>query len=53
MAVLAAEKEYLGRIPDDDENEDKIDAVGELIEHLDDAASNLQEAIDTLDGGDF
>ena len=51
--ILSAENEYLGRIPQNDENEDIIEAVSELIEHLDDAISSLQDAIDTLEGGDF
>lgn len=52
-AIHAAENEYLGRIPENDENEDKIEAISELVEHLDDAISSLRDAIDTLEGGDF
>ena len=51
--ALEAEKEAYNQIPDDEENEDRKDAVDELIDNLDSAISSLEDAINTLEGTDF
>ena len=51
--ALEAEKEAYSKIPDDEENEDRISAMEELIDNLDNAISSLEDAIGTLEGADF
>lgn len=51
--ALEAEKEAYKQIPDDEENEERKDAVDELIDNLDSAISSLEDAINTLSDTDF
>lgn len=51
--ALDAETAALTQIPDDDDNEDRRDAVKDVVENLENAISSLEDAINTLDSSDF
>lgn len=51
--ALEAEKKAYEQIPDDEDNEERKDAVDELIDNLDSAISSLEDAINTLESADF
>lgn len=51
--ALEEEKHALSKVPDDDDNEEKRDAMDEIIFNLEDVLSSLDEAIDTLESADF
>ena len=51
--ALEEEKLALSKVPDDDDNEEKRDAMDEIISGLEDALSSLDEAIEALEGTDF
>ena len=51
--ALDEEKAALAKIPDTEENEEKRDAMDEIISSLEDALSSLDDALDTLDNADF
>ena len=51
--ALEEEKIALSNVPDDDDNEEKRDAMDDIITGLEDAISSLNEAIDVLSGADF
>lgn len=51
--ALEEEKLALSKVPDDDDNEEKRDAMDEIISGLEDAISSLDEAIEALEGTDF
>ena len=51
--ALDEEKAALAKIPDTEENEEKRDAMDEIISSLEDALSSLDDAIDTLENADF
>ena len=51
--ALEEEKLALSKVPDDDDNEEKCDAMDEIISGLEDAFSSLDEAIEALEGADF
>lgn len=51
--ALEAESEAYKQIPDDEENEDRISAVEELMDNLENAISSLEEAINALESVDF
>ena len=51
--AIEEEKLALSKVPDDDDNEEKRDAMDEIISGLEDALSSLDEAIEALEGADF
>ena len=51
--ALDEEKAALAKIPDTEENEEKRDAMDEIITSLEDALSSMEDALDTLDNADF
>lgn len=51
--AMAAEKEAYAKIPDSEDNEDRISAMDDLIDNLDSAISSLEDAINTLESADF
>ena len=51
--ALEEEKLALSKVPDEDDNEEKRDAMDEIISGLEDALSSLDEAIEALEGTDF
>lgn len=51
--AMEEEKIALARIPDTDENEERREAMDEIITGLEDTLSSLGDAIDTLEGADF
>ena len=51
--ALEEEKLALSKVRDDDDNEEKRDAMDEIISGLEDALSSLDEAIEALEGADF
>lgn len=51
--ALDEEKAAFAKIPDTEENEEKRDAMDEIISNLEDALSSLDDAIQTLDNADF
>lgn len=51
--ALDEEKAALAKIPDTEENEEKREAMDEIISNLEDALSSLDDALDTLDNADF
>ena len=53
ISALEEEKLALSKVPDDDDNEEKRDAMDEIISSLEDALSSLEEALEILEGADF
>ena len=51
--ALEEEKLALAKVPDDDDNGEKREAMDEIISSLEDVLSSLDEAIDTLEDADF
>ena len=51
--ALDEEKAAFAKIPDTEENEERRDAMDEIISNLEDALSSLDDAIQTLDNADF
>lgn len=51
--TLEAEKTSLSSIPDDEDNDERREAVEEVIDNLENAISSLEEAINSLESGDF
>lgn len=51
--ALDEEKAALAKIPDTEENEEKREAMDEIISNLEDALSSLDDALETLDNADF
>lgn len=51
--ALEEEKQALSKVPDDDDNEDRRDAMEEIISNLEDVLSSLDDAISTLENADF
>ena len=47
------EKEAIAKLSDDEEDDDRRDAMEEIVSGLEDVISSLDEAIETLTGADF
>lgn len=52
-SIYDEETTSLDRIPENDDNAERKEAVAELLGSIDDAMNCLREAIDTLEGADL